>query len=174
MNMNLLQKLARHQKRLEGMPLGRKIYYVANVLVGETYRKRGLGPLGPRLVEITVTNRCQCRCVHCYNETAPPVDDASELTRGEIARICKDAARIGFAEVNFTGGEPLLRKDIVALVKLARSAGMLPKMNTNGILLTDDMASRLKEAGLAWCAVSIDSSEPAVHDRLRGFDGCFK
>ena len=173
MSLALFSKLARHHKRLGFLPTTRKIHYILSVLVGELYRKRGMGPYGPRLIEITLTNRCQCRCVHCYNEKAPAVSQASELSSGEIALLLKDASRLGFTEVNFTGGEPLMRGDIMELIRAARAARMLPKMNTNGILLTDAVVKSLKHSGLSWCAVSIDSKDFLEHDKLRGYEGCF-
>ena len=96
MSLALFSKLARHHKRLHFLPATRKIHYILSVLVGELYRKRGMGPYGPRLIEITLTNRCQCRCVHCYNEKAPAVSQASELSSGEIALLLKDASRLGW------------------------------------------------------------------------------
>jgi MoaA/NifB/PqqE/SkfB family radical SAM enzyme len=137
------------------------------------YRRR-LGPFGPRVIEFTLTNRCQCRCVHCYNGNAPAVKPFNELSADEIGDLLKDASRIGFSEVNFTGGEPLLRDDILELIARARAANMLPKVNTNGILLTDSMVKGLQEAGLSWCAVSIDSADPGEHDSLRGYEGCHR
>ena len=173
MSVAIISKLARHHKRLRFLPTTRKIRYILSILIGELYRKRGSGLFGPRLIELTLTNRSQCHSVHCYNEKAPAVSQDSELSSGEIALILKDASRIGFIEVNFTGGEPLMRGDILELICIASTAHLLPKMQTNGILLTDDVAKSLKQAGLSWCSVDIDSADFREHDRLRGYDGCF-
>ena len=170
MSIATLNKLTRYHKRLRFLPTTRKVHYILSVLIAELYRKRGMGPFGPRLIELTLTNHSHCSCVY---DIAPAVGRASELSSGEIALVLKDASRLGFTEVNFTGGEPLMRGDIMELIRIARTAHMLPKMHTNGILLTDEVVKSLKQAGLSWCAVSIDSADYREHDRLQGYDGCF-
>jgi MoaA/NifB/PqqE/SkfB family radical SAM enzyme len=101
------------------------------------------------------------------------VSEADELSTEKVASILEEASAFGFLEVNFTGGEPLMRRDIVDLVKIARECGLVPKMNTNGISLTESTVSELGAAGLAWGSVSIDSVDPKKHDSLRQYDGCF-
>jgi MoaA/NifB/PqqE/SkfB family radical SAM enzyme len=173
MSVTLVSKLTRHHRRLSILPPTRKIRYILSVLIGELYRKRGVGPFGPPLIELNLTNRSQCHGEPWRNEKAFAVSQESELSSGEIALILKDASRLGFKEVNFSGGEPLMRGDILELIRIARTAHMLPQMHTNGILLTDDVVVSLKQAGLSWCAVDIDSADFREHDRLRGYDGCF-
>ena len=173
MNPKKVRKYALHYKRLRGLPCSRKFRYMTSVLLGEAYRRRGFGPFGRRLVEITLTDRCQCRCVHCYNEIGEPISETDELSTEKVASILEEASAFGFLEANFTGGEPLMRRDIVDLVRYARKSGIVPKMNTNGILLTESMVSELGAAGLAWGSVSIDSADPEKHDSLRQYSGCF-
>jgi AdoMet-dependent heme synthase len=169
-----LHMLARYRRRLSGLSLPGKAYFVANTLCGEVFRRRTIGTLGLRLAEIDVTNACQCRCVHCYAADDEPQDTRDELTTVEIERIVDELAALHVTEVCFTGGEPLLRGELARLIAHARRHGMLPKINTNGILLSPERISALKRAGLAWCAVSIDSSHPAKHDALRKFPGCYE
>jgi radical SAM protein with 4Fe4S-binding SPASM domain len=76
--------------------------------------------------------------------------------------------------VHFSGGEPLLRKDLFDLVSYARGLGLQTRVNTNGILLTEENVKRLKDAGLTECGVSLDSADPAVHNRFRGTDNLFE
>ena len=83
------------------------------------------------------------------------------------------AKELGVVHVVFTGGEPLLREDIVELVAYAHKVGLISRLSTNGILLTRDMVARLKRAGLTQCGVSIDDPDPGTHDRLRGVPGTF-
>jgi MoaA/NifB/PqqE/SkfB family radical SAM enzyme len=70
--------------------------------------------------------------------------------------------------VHFSGGEPLLRKDIFDLVSYARGLGLQTRVNTNGMLLNEENVKRLKAAGLTECGVSLDSADPAVHNTFRG------
>jgi MoaA/NifB/PqqE/SkfB family radical SAM enzyme len=72
-----------------------------------------------------------------------------------------------------SGGEPLLRKDILDLVAHAHKIGLLTRISTNGFLLTKELVVELKRAGLNQCGVSIDDADPDTHDRLRGLPGSF-
>ncbi len=159
--------------RLAGLPLHRRLYYLANTIVGETFRSRTFGTLGFRLIEISLTDRCQCRCVHCCAATAEPLPEREELTTSEVHSIIDQASAMRATEVCFSGGEPLLRCDIVDLVRHARRKGLVSKIVTNGILLSEALVAQLKEAGLNWCAVSLDSPWPNEHDALRKHGGCF-
>lgn len=169
---NFLMKLARHNKRLDHLPLLRKFHYVSQTVLGEIVRRR-IANLAPRLIEMTLTDRCQCKCVHCYNESDKPISRSRELTKAECASVLEQAAAMRCSEVCFTGGEPLLREDLFDLVKCASKLRLVPKMNTNGLILDREVVSRLKDVGLAWCSVSIDSSVPEKHDRNRRYPGCY-
>lgn len=166
-------KLLQHRRRLEGLGLPSRLYYVLNTLYGDSFRRRAIGTLGLRVVEISLTDRCQCRCVHCAVADPDSQGAHGEMTTGVVFDLLNQMSEMRATEVCFEGGEPLLRRDIVELVKYARRLGLVPKINTNGILLTEPLVLRLKSAGLLWCAVSIDSSRPETHDALRGVPGCF-
>jgi MoaA/NifB/PqqE/SkfB family radical SAM enzyme len=127
----------------------------------------------PRIIDIATTNRCQCRCIHCCAE-AHRVSGKRELETGELKNLIDQAQHLGAIQVVFSGGEPLLRKDIVELVHHAHEAGMMIRLNTNGLLLKPRLVLDLKKAGLNICAVSIDDAEPEVHDRLRGVPGLYE
>lgn len=126
------------------------------------------------MVDIGVTNQCQCHCPHCYAAVGERATGMDELSASEIRSVIDQISNMGAIEICFTGGEPLLRNDIVELVDYARKKKMVSKINTNGILLTDDMVRKLKGAGLNWCMVSIDHSGPAGHDSFRGHRGCYE
>ncbi|HMK16190.1 MAG TPA: radical SAM protein, partial [Methanomicrobiales archaeon] len=93
---------------------------------------------------MSVTQRCNLNCIYCHaeGERSP----AAELSLGDIREILRVAAKLGMRSVKFTGGEPLLREDILDIVR-AVPAGMESSMTTNGILLAD-YARDLKDAGL--------------------------
>ena len=123
-------------------------------------------------VLIGVTYACQCDCVHCG---AALSRDArrQELSSNEIKTLIAQCRDIQAASVGFFGGEPLLRKDILALITCARSHGFCTNLDTNGALLTRPFSHKLKTAGLHIIGVSIDSSDSDTHDALRRKKGLF-
>ena len=175
MNMNGFRKLTRYNRRLDQLTLIEKSHYIAKAILGEQFRRRGVSRLfGPRLVEFALTDRCQCRCVHCYNDTDVPVSPADELSTSEVCSVMEQASAMACTEVCFSGGEPLLREDLPELIRYARKLHMVPKINTNGILLSKEMVGTLRAAGLGWCSVSIDDHKAERHDELRRRPGCFE
>jgi len=116
-----------------------------------------------------VTKRCNLRCLHCSIEES----DEGELTLEEGKRLIEDAAELGDVKFAFTGGEPLLRKDIYELISYASSFDMQIVMATNATLITREVARRLKDAGLERFGVSIDGVGDA-HDKIRGVKGAFE
>jgi AdoMet-dependent heme synthase len=138
--------------------------------LGYFYRKSVLRKPVPFYLSLAVTNRCQGRCVHCYSYLQRD-DDRSELTTAELKSVIDQAARLGVFQIILTGGEPLLRKDIIELVRHARQRGIMVRLNTNSLLLDRGTAIALKKAGLSQCALSLDDSDPETHDRMRGLPG---
>jgi len=160
-------------KRLNGLPFSRKISYAANAIFGEALRVRTFGTLGLRLVEISLTDRCQCRCGHCFASTQQPLPEEDELETLRIKALIDDLSKMGVPEVCFSGGEPLLRHDILEIVSYAHSRGLVARLITNGILLNEQMVANLKHAGLNWCSLSIDSPKSSAHDAFRRYSGCY-
>ena len=118
-----------------------------------------------------VTRACNLKCVHCYaGATEKAVE--KELNRDEGIRLLDDLADFGAPVVLFSGGEPLLRPDIVSLASHAVRRGMRAVISTNGTLITRDKALELKDVGLSYVGVSLDGMEE-VHDRFRGKEGAF-
>ena len=134
--------------------------------------KKAFGRNVPPFITIAPTYRCVCRCVHCgVNSPERPKED--ELSTKEIKSIINQAKALGVLQVTFTGGEPLLRKDIFELIGHANSIGLLTRLNTSGILIDRDIADKLKKSGLTQGAVSIDDADPDTHDELRGVPGAY-
>jgi AdoMet-dependent heme synthase len=119
---------------------------------------------------IAITYRCQCRCPHCY---APGSNSLTlqELSTKEILSILDQLKAIGTLQVVFTGGEPLLRPDIFELIAYAHKIGLLTRINTNAYRLDRTCVSKLKEAGLDQCGISIDHIDAESHDRFRSLPG---
>src|SRR5437660_4052471 len=113
-------------------------------------------------LRISVTDRCNIRCVYCMPETVTFLPRKSLLSFEEIERFVRVAATLGIDKIRLTGGEPLVRRDLPALVaKLAAIAGIKDiGLTTNGILLAP-LARALWEAGLRRINVSLDTLDPA-------------
>jgi len=125
------------------------------------------GHLKPSLVSWNITRQCNLTCSHCYRD-ARERPDPDELTTDEGLRLIGELARVGFRVLILSGGEPLLRDDVFEFVRAASSLGMRPGLGTNGTLITEGVARRLQEAGLARAGISLDSADPEYHNLLRG------
>ena len=110
-------------------------------------------------------------CEHCYREAGAKADE--ELSTAEGKRLLEQIARAGFKIMIFSGGEPLMREDIIELVKHAHTLGLRPVFGTNGTLISPEMALRLKEAGTMGVGISLDSMDAVKHDRLRKYAGAW-
>jgi len=113
---------------------------------------------GSRVLRISVTDRCNLRCVYCMPESGVQLARAEELlSYEEIELVAKSAFFAGIKRFRITGGEPLVRKGIVSLVeKLARLNPSDLALTTNGILLKE-FAHPLKQAGLKRVTISMDT-----------------
>jgi cyclic pyranopterin phosphate synthase len=106
-------------------------------------------------LRITLTNRCNVNCLYCHHDGM--VKSKDEMTADELYTICKVAKKIGVKKIRLSGGEPLLKKDIVEIVQKIASLDFKDiSMTTNGILL-EKYAQDLKDAGLDRVNVSLDT-----------------
>jgi MoaA/NifB/PqqE/SkfB family radical SAM enzyme len=124
----------------------------------------------PTWINIALTYRCPCRCVHCYAD-GRSLPDEEELSTECVKSVVRQAWELGVLQVTFTGGEALLRGDLAELVTHAHGLGLITRVNTNGLLLSAARVAELRAAGLTHCGVSIDSADPDIHDRLRAVPG---
>ena len=117
----------------------------------------------PLSTHVCITTRCQYRCEHC-GATTP--DHNSELSRDQWIKVFGDLQDLGVAYFGISGGEPLMRDDLEEILSAIddRSATLL---FTNGRALTPERAASLKESGLFYLAVSLDSPDPDEHNRFR-------
>jgi len=118
-----------------------------------------------------VTRQCNLRCLHCYAR-AGAAAAPDELSREEGLSLLADLARFGVPVVLFSGGEPLMRKDLLELVAWTVKHGMRAVISTNGTLITREVAQRLQGLGLSYVGISVDGME-TTHDRFRGQPGSF-
>jgi len=117
------------------------------------------------------TRKCNLKCVHCYAH-ATDVSTEDELTTEEGRALIDDLAGYGVPVLLFSGGEPLVRKDLPELAAYAVEKGMRAVISTNGTLITPAVARTLKEIGLSYVGISLDGMRE-VNDRFRGVKGAF-
>lgn len=118
------------------------------------------------------TRACNLRCVHCYARADERIHE-KELSHEEGLALLDDLAEFGVPVVLFSGGEPLVRPDLVELARYAVSKGMRAVISTNGTLIDEETAARLRDVGLSYVGVSLDGMEE-VNDRFRGKKGAFR
>ena len=117
-----------------------------------------------------VTMGCNMRCGHCGSSCAGPLP--GELSTEEALDLCDQIAELGLKWITLSGGEPLTRKDTPDLIKRLTANGVSVNIITNGWLLTEEMARKIKENGIATAAISIDGT-PEIHDKIRK-EGAFE
>jgi len=113
-------------------------------------------------LRISVTDRCNLRCVYCMPEEGVPALSHDEILRfEEITEVAKKAVSMGVFKIRLTGGEPLVRRGVPALVRMLRDIPGVRDlaMTTNGILL-GEFAQQLADAGLMRANVSLDTLRP--------------
>lgn len=118
------------------------------------------------------TRRCNLRCVHCYSSSRN-IPYGNELTTEEGKALIADLAAFGTPVILFSGGEPLIRKDLPELARFAVDRGMRVVISTNGTLITRKLAAVFREIGLSYIGVSLDGVG-TTHDGFRGVRGAFE
>jgi PqqA peptide cyclase len=124
-------------------------------------------PLG-LLAELT--HRCPLACPYCSNPLELE-DRSHELDTAAWARVFQQAAALGILQVHLSGGEPAVRRDLIEITQAASEAGLYTNLITSAIGLDAGRLGRLKAAGLDHVQVSIQDIDPAMSDRIAGYDG---
>jgi radical SAM protein with 4Fe4S-binding SPASM domain len=136
----------------------------------------------PYVVSWNLTYRCNLACEHCYLDAGgtPQVGtenfaDRSELGTEECFRVIDEIAAFAPECITIlTGGEPLLRRDILEIVRRASERGLWVVVGTNGVRITENVARRLAEAGARGLSLSLDALDPDRHDRFRKVRGAWR
>ncbi|MCW4009002.1 MAG: GTP 3',8-cyclase MoaA [Candidatus Bathyarchaeota archaeon] len=122
-------------------------------------------------LRISITQRCNLTCTYCHREgeVARANVSAEKMTLDEIVRIAKTAVSLGIVRIKLTGGEPLMRQDVVELVQaIAAIPGLRDlSMTTNGLML-DELAKPLRAAGLKRVNISLPTLNPETYQKLTG------
>ncbi len=131
--------------------------------------KTGIHPL---VVVWNITRACNLKCAHCYSDSRPHRSE-DELTTEEAKALIGELARLRIARLLVSGGEPLMRADLLELLKHASSSGLDVALSTNGTLIDNDIAVELKASGVRYVGISLDGIGE-VNDKFRGVRGAFE
>jgi radical SAM protein with 4Fe4S-binding SPASM domain len=119
------------------------------------------------------TNRCNLNCLHCHQDSSP-ISAYPELTTSQAFKVIDNMSDAGVAILTFSGGEPLLRKDIYNAIERANDSGILCTIASNGTLITPEVANKLAKTGIRRVEIGLDGAVAATHDFLRNRPGSFE
>ncbi|HSR69561.1 MAG TPA: radical SAM protein [Acidobacteriota bacterium] len=136
----------------------------------------------PYVVSWNLTYKCNLACQHCYLDAGPRPKvesenflDRSELDTRQCFKVVDEVAALAPECVTIlTGGEPLLRRDILEIVRYADSKELWVVVGTNGVRVSDNLAKVLKQEGVRGMALSLDALEAERHDRFRMVEGAWQ
>ena len=127
----------------------------------------------PLVMSWNVTRECNMKCNHCYiNATEGKLQN--ELTTQEGKKLIDQISEVSHPLLILSGGEPLMRSDIFELIEYGSSKGLKMGLGSNGSLIDDQVARKLKDAGIATVSISIDSNIPKQHDEFRGIEDAWE
>ncbi|APV44697.1 heme b synthase [Dehalogenimonas formicexedens] len=127
----------------------------------------------PQLVAWEITRSCNLSCAHC-RASAQSGGYEGELSTEECFKLVDQIAEVGKPILILTGGEPLLRGDVFDIGKYAIGKGLRVVMGTNGTMVTEEIASRMKTVPLSRISISLDYPTPELQDEFRGAKGAFE
>ncbi|MDY6893093.1 MAG: radical SAM protein [Chloroflexota bacterium] len=119
------------------------------------------------------TGQCNLHCVHCYSSASSNQDPPEVLNTQQAKSFIRDLVDFGVPVLLFSGGEPLLRKDIFELAGFAREQGMRIVISSNGTLITKEIAKKIRNTDFAEVGISLDGIGER-NDRFRGKNGAYK
>lgn len=123
-------------------------------------------------IVLAVTYRCNANCPHCsQSDYRDEEHKMKELTADEIDSLFDELRKFDIRYVNLFGGEPLLREDVVDIVKSGKDKGMTMSLETNAFLLNEEKMIALKKAGLVQMIIGLDYADSLRHDRFKGLRG---
>ena len=120
-----------------------------------------------------ITNRCNLACKHCYQDSDHSAL-ANELSLEEKLDLIDQMAAASMPMLAISGGEPMVSKDLMPVLRRASGLGIHLSLATNGIGITTEKADQLADAGVKYCEISLDSVDAGRHDAFRGVDGMWQ
>jgi radical SAM protein with 4Fe4S-binding SPASM domain len=124
----------------------------------------------PLSVQLDLTYRCNERCIHCYLDH----DDHGEMTTAEIKDLLDQMADAGVFYLTISGGEIMMRRDFFEILEHARARTFSIKLKSNGVLIREKEAQRLRALGVESVQISIYSHRPEVHDAITKMPGSLR
>lgn len=136
----------------------------------------------PYVISWNLTYRCNLACEHCYLDAGPRpqvetdnFSDRSELTTQQCFAVIDDIVKFGPESlIILTGGEPLLRRDILEIIRYAAARDLWVVVGTNGVKISENLAGLLKKEGVRGLALSLDALDPERHDTFRQVKGAWQ
>ena len=145
---------------------------IREVLSGASVRPLGHIPLPGPVVIWNLTRRCNLSCLHCYS-SSKDVRYRGEIDAAAAISVVDDLASMPVTAVVLSGGEPLLRDDVIEIARHSVARGIHTSLSTNGALIRPEHAAALRDAGIAYVGISLDGKE-ATHDVFRGRKGAYR
>lgn len=142
-------------------------------LAGAAVKSYLLGRPPLRYVDFSIGFACNLHCEHCF-ATALKKRGCRRMTAEDYTRVAKECMQLGAVNFSFQGGEPLLFRDLGAIITACQPARNVISVTTNGTLLTEERVQALKRLGVDILTISLDSGIAAEHDRFRGMSGAFE
>ena len=162
--------MGQHAQAVRGLPDRARL----GLFFGRMSVKEHVAPnlhVRPLVAELFLTDNCNLKCISC---ACWRTVTRSELTTEEWCGVVDQLARLGIIKANFTGGEPLLRRDAPQIMEHATACGIRSiHLNTNAILLDERRRNAVIAAGVRSFNVSVDGPDADVHDKVRGVAGSF-
>jgi len=124
------------------------------------------------IVVWNMTRRCNLHCIHCYSDSDDKIYKG-ELTTEQSRKFIEDLSEFKIPVLLFSGGEPLIRKDLFELGEYAKKLGIRIVISTNGTLINADNAKTIREVGFDYVGISLDGIG-SVNDKFRGKQGAFE
>lgn len=125
----------------------------------------------PIYMTLGITSGCNYRCKHCGNNSTAPKE--SDLKDEEIYKLLDEMIELNLLKINFTGGEPTTNPHLIEYIRYVKEKIPRITMTTNGSLITDEFAKRLKDAGLNMAKISIDGLSD-FHNQFRNFENAYE
>lgn len=139
----------------------------------ETNEQKAKTEFLPLIISWNITMKCNLKCPHCYISSSPRALP-SELSTEEAKALIDQISEISRPLLILSGGEPLLRQDIFEIIRYSKEKGFKIGLGSNGTLIDEETARKLKEAGVDTVSISLDSSKAEKHDGFRGVKGTWE
>ncbi|UZW14722.1 putative heme d1 biosynthesis radical SAM protein NirJ1 [Clostridium pasteurianum] len=146
---------------------GDKLRYIHGASTQKNGVNKGYGPV----VVWNCTRTCNLKCKHCYADSDSRIYE-EELSTEEAKKFIDDLHGFKVPVILFSGGEPLLRKDLFELIEYSTQRNIRSTISTNGTLIDKDAAIKLKQCGVGYVGISLDGIGKS-HDEFRGTKGSF-